>query len=96
MEFDAPGDGCRDGFARLAGGKPPAFLVLRGLARSGPSRTEKTAGGFGKDVASACPAGQWKAAIVPVAAARECGKLIRSGGMPRASIPAPMSWQMAR
>ena len=80
----------------LRAGKPPAFSVLRGLARSGRSGTEKT----GWRISARTwpvhgPAGQWKAAIVSVAAARACGKLIRSGGMPRASIPAPMSWQMA-
>ncbi len=80
----------------LRAGKPPAFLVLRGLARSGRSRTEKTGWRISARTSPVDgPAGQGEAAIVSVAAGRACGKLIRSGGMPRASIPAPMSWQMA-
>ena len=39
MELDAPGDGRDAGLAWFAGGEVAGFLVLRGLARSGRSRT---------------------------------------------------------
>jgi len=54
VEFDTPGDGCRDGFARLAGGEATRLL---GLARARPVRAvadgEDGLEDFSKDVTSA-------------------------------------------
>ena len=81
----------------LRAGKSPAFLVFRGLARSGRSRVKKPGMRIlARNVARARSA--WsggKAATVSVAAARACGKLTRSGGMPAASTAMPTILQMA-
>jgi len=54
VAFDAPGDGCRDGFARLAGEEAARLL---GLAKTRPVRAaadgEDGLEDFSKDVASA-------------------------------------------
>ena len=81
----------------LRAGKSPAFLVLRGLA---PVRAVAGEGAGSADL-------EWergereisllrgKAATVSVAAARACGKLIVSGGMPAAAAPIPVILQIA-
>ena len=85
----------------LRAGKSPAFLVLRGLARPGRSRGKKAGmRTLARNVAKARPAcSGGKAVTVAVAAARACGKLIWSGGMPAASAAIPvsrlMAWQTA-
>ena len=81
MELDSPGDVGDAGLAGFPGGEVARLLVFRGLARSGRSRVKKPGMRiFSRNVARARSA--WsggKAAMVSVAAARACGKLILSG-----------------
>ena len=82
----------------LRAGKSPAFLAL---ARAGPVRAVADEEPGVEDFQQERGERQarlvrGKAAVtVLVAAARACGKLMASGGIPAASTPAPMSWQMA-
>jgi hypothetical protein len=86
VELDPAGNAGDAGLAGLAAGKSPTFLVFRGLARSGRSRTKKPGMRiFSKNVARARSA--WsggKAATVLIAACRACGTLIRFGDARRA------------
>jgi hypothetical protein len=97
VELDASGDSRDGGLAGLARGEVagllgrPAAGAVRAVAdeEAGLEDFQQERGQRQVQLV------RGKAAIVSVAAARACGKLIRSGGMPMASAPAPMSWQMA-
>jgi hypothetical protein len=96
VELDVAGDLGDGGFAGFAGGKSPAFLDLRGLARSGGRGRRTQAGGFSAGTwRGRVLAGQGKAATESVAVARVCGKLIPVGGMSAAAAPVSMILQSA-
>jgi len=87
VELDCAGDFRDAGLTWLAGGEAAGLLGLTRAARPGRSRVKKAAmRTLARNVAKARPACSGGiAATVAVAAARACGKLIWSGGMPAAS-----------
>ena len=92
-ELDCAGDFGDAGLTWLAGGEAAGLL---GLARAGPAGAVAGEEGGHEDLGQERGEGEagllrGKAATVAVAAARACGKLIWSGGMPAASAAIPLS-----
>ncbi len=84
VELDSPGDVGDAGFAGLASGEVACLL---GFPRAGAVRPVSGEEAGHEDLQQECGQSQielvrGKAATVSVAAARACGKLIRSGGCP--------------
>ena len=99
VEFDSAGD---VGHAWLVVSAPGEVAGLFRLAGTGPAGAVADEEPRVEDLQQEGGQGQVKlvrggkaAVMVLAAAARACGKLILSGGMPAAFTPAPMSWQMA-
>jgi hypothetical protein len=96
VELDASGDAGDVGLAGFARGKSLALLLLRGLARPGRSRTKKADMRiFSEKAASARSSRSGESRD----RAGRGGEGMREAdpfpGVPAASTPAPVSWQMA-
>ena len=99
VELDPAGDAGHAGLVVAAPGEIAGFLRLAGAGPAGAVadgelRAEDLQQERGQGQVQAVR-GEKAAVMVLAAAARAWGKLIVSGGMPAASTPAPVSWQMA-
>jgi len=97
VELDSAGDVDDARLAGLAGGEVAGLL---GFAGAGAVRAVAVEGSGHEDLQQERSEGEiclvrGEAAAVSVAAARACGKLIRSGGMPAALTAMPTIRQMA-